>query len=202
MLITQDTTVVWSLTYSQTSESAKSSGPQETSLQTKLMEAMEFQLSYFKFQKVMLLKCYTQYARKYGNLNSGHRTRSFHFNPRGGQCQRMFKLSHTYTLILHGHKVMLKILQARLQQYMNWDFSDVQTGFRNVRGTKDQIANIHWIIEKAREFKKNASTSVLLTTPKLFTLWIRTNWKILQLGNTRPSSLPSVKPVCRSRSNI
>ena len=83
------------------------------------MEAMEFQLSYFKFQKVMLLKCYTQYARKYGNLNSGHRTRSFHFNPRGGQCQRMFKLSHTYTLILHGHKVMLKILQARLQQYMN-----------------------------------------------------------------------------------
>ena len=62
---------------------------------------------------------------------------------------------HTITLILHASKVMLKILQARLQQYMNWQLPDVQAGFRKSRGTRDQIANIHWTIEKAREFQKN-----------------------------------------------
>ena len=58
-------------------------------------------------------------------------------------------------LISHASKVMLKILQGRLQQYVNQEHSDVQTGFRKGRGTRDQIANIHWIIEKAREFQKN-----------------------------------------------
>ena len=58
-------------------------------------------------------------------------------------------------LISHTSKVMLKILQARLQQYMNREFQDVQDGFRKGRGARDQIANIHWIIEKAREFQKN-----------------------------------------------
>ena len=62
---------------------------------------------------------------------------------------------HTIALISHASKVMLKILQARLQQYMNHELSDVQAGFRKGRGTRDQIANIHWIIEKAREFQKN-----------------------------------------------
>ena len=62
---------------------------------------------------------------------------------------------HTITLISHASKVMLKILRARLQQYMNWEFPDVQAGFRNGRGTRDQIANIHWIIEKARKFQKS-----------------------------------------------
>ena len=61
----------------------------------------------------------------------------------------------TVALISHISKVMLKILQARLQQYMNHEFPDVQAGFREGRGTSDQIANIHWIIEKAREFQKN-----------------------------------------------
>ena len=56
---------------------------------------------------------------------------------------------------LHASKVMLKILQARLQQYMNHELPDVQAGFRKGRGTRDQIANIHWIIEKSREFQKN-----------------------------------------------
>ena len=59
----------------------------------------------------------------------------------------------TIALISHASKVTLKILQARLQQYMNREFSDVQAGFRKGRGTRDQIANIHWIIEKAREFQ-------------------------------------------------
>ena len=66
----------------------------------------------------------------------------------------MFKLPHI-TFISHASKVMLKILQARLQQYVNWELSDVQGGFQKGRGTRDQIANIHWIIEKAREFQKN-----------------------------------------------
>ena len=61
----------------------------------------------------------------------------------------------TMALISHASKVMLKILQARLHQYVNCEFPDVQTGFRKGRGTRDQIANIHWIMEKAREFQKN-----------------------------------------------
>ena len=63
--------------------------------------------------------------------------------------------NHTIALISHASKVMLKILQARLQQYVNCEFPDVQAGFRKGRGTRDQIANICWIIEKAREFEKN-----------------------------------------------
>ena len=70
---------------------------------------------------------------------------------------------------------MLKILQARLLQYVNRELPDVQAGFRKGRGTKDQIANTHWIMEKAREFQKT-STSALLTTPKPLTVWITTNW--------------------------
>ena len=89
------------------------------------------------------------------------------------QCQRMFKLPHSCT-ISHASKVMLKILQARLQQCMNCQFTDVQTGFRKGRGTRDQIANIHRIIEKAREFRKT-SISALWTMPKPLTVWITTN---------------------------
>ena len=74
---------------------------------------------------------------------------------------------------------MFKILQARLQQYMNHELPDVQAGFRKGRGTRDQIANIHWIMEKAREFQKT-SISALLTMPKPLTVWITTNWKFLK----------------------
>ena len=70
---------------------------------------------------------------------------------------------------------MLKILQTRLQQYVNSELPDVQAGFRKDRGTRDQIANIHWIIKKAREFQKKTSTSALLTIPKPLTVWITTN---------------------------
>ena len=70
---------------------------------------------------------------------------------------------------------MLKILQARLQQYANCELPDVQAGFRKGRGTRDQIANICWIIEKAREFQKKTSISALLTMPKPLTVWITTN---------------------------
>ena len=76
---------------------------------------------------------------------------SFHSNPKERQCQRMLKHC-TIALISHASKVMLKILQARLQRYMYCEFPDVQAGFRKGRGTRDQTANINWIIEKAREF--------------------------------------------------
>ena len=79
---------------------------------------------------------------------------SFHSNPKARQCQRMLKLL-TIALISHASKVMLKILQTRLQQYVNCELPDVQAGFRKGRGTRDQIANIHWIMEKARDFQKN-----------------------------------------------
>ena len=76
----------------------------------------------------------------------------FHSNPKEKQCQRI--LYHTIALISHARKVMLKILQATLQQYMNYELLDVQAGFRKGRETRDQIANIHCIIEKPREFQK------------------------------------------------
>ena len=70
---------------------------------------------------------------------------------------------------------MLKILQARLQQYVNRELPDVQTGFRKARGTRAEIANIGWIIERAKEFQKKTSTFALLTMPKPLTVWITTN---------------------------
>ena len=80
----------------------------------------------------------------------------------------------TIALISHASKVMLKILQARLQQYVNHELPDVQAGFKKGRGTRDQIANICWIIEKAKSSRKT-STSALLTTLKPLTMWITTN---------------------------
>ena len=91
---------------------------------------------------------------------------------------------------------MLKILQVRLQQYVNQELPDVQAGFRKGRGTRGQIANIHWIIEKARKFQKNiyfAKAFDSLDYNKL--------WEILRHGNTRPPYLPPEKSVCRSRNN-
>ena len=79
---------------------------------------------------------------------------SFHSNPKERQCQRCSNY-HTIALISHASKVMLKILQARLQQYVNCELPGVQAGLRKVKGTRDQIANIHWLIKKAREFQKN-----------------------------------------------
>ena len=106
----------------------------------------------------------------------------------------------TIALISHIIKVMLKILQARLQHYVNYELPDVQAGFRKARGTRYQTANMCWII-KNQESSRKTSTSALFTTPKCLTMWITKNWKILQDANTRPSDLPPEKSVCRSRSN-
>ena len=104
----------------------------------------------------MLWKCYTQYASKYWKLSSDHRTGKYQLS---FQSQRNATTSNvqiiTITLTSHTGKVMLKILKARLQQYVTQELPDVQAGFRKGRGTRNQITNIHWIIEKAREFQKN-----------------------------------------------
>ena len=169
---------------------------------------MEFQLSYFKFWKMMLWKCCTQYASKFGKLSSGHRAGKGPFSfqsqrkvmPKNAQTTTQLHSSHTLVwrklhwrrkwqltpVFLPGkshgqkslvgcspwgrkelgttgwlthltciNKVMLKILQARFQQYVNRELPDVQAGFRKGRGTRDQIANIQWIIKKGRKFQKN-----------------------------------------------
>ena len=96
---------------------------------------------------------------------------------------------------------MLKILQARLQQYVNWELPDVQAGFRKGRGIRDQIANIHWIIEKKIEFQKNIYFYFIDYTKAFDCVEYNKLWKILRDGNTRPPFLPPGKPVCRSRNH-
>ena len=96
---------------------------------------------------------------------------------------------------------MLKILQARLQQYVNHEFPDVQAGFRKGRGTRDQIANIYWIIEKAREFQKNIYFC-FIDYAKAFDFVDHNKLENSERdGNTRPPDLPLEKPICRSGSN-
>ena len=85
---------------------------------------------------------------------------------------------HTIWLISHTTKVILKILQERIQQYVNWELPDVQAGFRKGRETRNQIANVCWIIEKAREFEKNNYFFVIDYATAF--VWITTNWKILK----------------------
>ena len=104
-------------------------------------------------------------------------------------------------LISRASKVMLKILQARLQQYMNHKLPDVQAGFRKGRGTRDQIANIHWIIEKAREFQKNMYFC-FIDYAKVFDCVDHNKLENSSRdGNTRPPDLPLEKSVCLSGSN-
>ena len=96
---------------------------------------------------------------------------------------------------------MLKILQARLQQYMNHELPDVQAGFRKDRGTRDQITNNRWIIEKAREFQKNIYFCFIDYAKAFDCVDHNKLWKILRDENTRPPDLPPDKAVCRSGSN-
>ena len=126
---------------------------------------------------------------------------SFHSNPKKGNAKEYSNYG-TISLISHTSKVMLKSLQSRLQQYVNHELLDVQAGFRKGRGTRDQIANIRWIIKKAREFQKN-TYFCLLTMPKPLTMWITTNYENSSRdGNARPPDLPPEKSICRSKRNI
>ena len=150
---------------------------------------------------MMMWKCYTQYVSKFGKLSSGHRTGKGQFSfpsqrktmPKNAQTTAQLHSSHTL--------VMFKIPQARFQQYVNHEIPDVQAVFKKGRGTRDEIANILWIIKRSREFKKNiyfcfidyAKTFDCLDQNKLEnseSVW-----------NTRPPDLPLEKFVCTSGSN-
>ena len=105
-------------------------------------------------------------------------------------------------LLRHASKVMLKILQARLQQYMIHELPDVKVSFRKGRGTRDQIAKIHWIMEKAREFQKNIYLCFIDYAIAFDCVDHNKLWKILkEIGNTRQPDLLLEKSVCRSGSN-
>ena len=107
----------------------------------------------------------------------------------------------TIALISHATKVMLKILQARLQQYMNRELPDDQAGFRKGRGTRDQIATIRWIIKKAREFQKNIYFCFIDYAKAFDSVDHNKLENSERDGNTRPPDPPLEKPVCRSGSN-
>ena len=124
---------------------------------------------------------------------------SFHSNPKEGQCQRMLKLLHNCTHLTS--KVMLKILQARLQQYVNRELPDVQASFRKGRGSRDQIANICWVMEKAREFQKNINFCFIDYAKALDCVDHNKLENSERDENTRPPDVPLEKPICRSGSN-
>ena len=123
----------------------------------------------------MMWKCCFQHVIKFWKFSraTGLEKVSVHSNPKEGQLQRMFKLSYNCTHF-NTSRVMLKITQARLQQYVNRELPVVQAGLWKGRGTRDQIANICWIMEKAREFQENIYF-VSLTTLKPLTVRITTN---------------------------
>ena len=128
----------------------------------------------------MLWKCCTQYASKFGKLSSGHKTGKGQFTfPKKGNAKECLNY-RTIAVISHTRKVMLKILQARLQQYVNWELPDVQAGFRKGRGTRDQIANVCWFIKKAREFQKNIYFCFIDYAKALNHVDHNKLWKILQ----------------------
>ena len=134
---------------------------------------MEFQLSFFQILKddaVKVLHSICQQIWKTQQWPQDWERSVLIPSPKKGNAKECPNY-HTTALISHASKVMLKILQARLQQYMNWELPDVQAGFRKGRGTRDQIANICWIIEKAREFQKNIC---FIDYAKAF-VWITTN---------------------------
>ena len=160
---------------------------------------MEFQLGSWKSWKMMLWKCCTQYARKFGNsaVATGLERSVFIPVPKKGSAEQCSNY-RTIAIVSHTSKLMLKILQARLQQYVNRELPDVQAGFRKGRGTRDQIANIRWIIEK-EESSRKTSISALLTMPKPLTVWITTNcgkfWKRWEYQTTWSASWETYKQV-------
>ena len=122
---------------------------------------------------------------------------SFHSNPNAKECSNY----HTIALISHASKVMFKILQARLQQYVNCELPDVQAGFRKGRGTRDQIANIHWIMGKAREFQKNTYFCCIDCAKAFDCVDHKKLWKILKEIGIPVHLTCLEKPICRSGSN-
>ena len=153
------------------------------------MEVMEFQLRYFKSWKMMLWKCYTQYASKFGKLTCGHRTGKGQFSFQS-QRKAMPKNAQTTTQLHSSHtlasKVMLKILQARLQQYMNCELV-----LEKAEEPEIKLPTSAGSLKKQESFRKS-SISAFLTMPKPLTLWITINcgkfWKRWEYQTTWPAS--------------
>ena len=150
--------------------------------------------------------CCTQYASKFGKLSSGHRTGKGQFSvfiaiPKKCHAKECSDY-RTVILISHASKIMLKILQARLQQHVNTELPDVQAGFRKGRGNRDQTANTHWFTAKAKEFQKNIYFCFI---DYVKVIDCEDHKKIVENssrdGNTRPPYLSPEKLVCRSRNN-
>ena len=149
----------------------------------------------------MLWKCCTQYASKFGKLNSGQETGkvSFHSNPKERQWQRMLKPPHNCT---HLTRSNAQNSPSQASADVNHELRDVQAGFRKGRGNRDQTANIHWIIEKAREFQNNTYFYFIDYTKAFDCVNHNEVWKILQeMGIPDHFTCLLKKPVCRSRSN-
>ena len=127
-----------------------------------------------KDDAVKVLHSICQQVRKTQQWPQDWKSSIFFQIPKKGNAKE-FSNYHTIALISHTNKVMLNILQVRFQKYMNHELPNVQAGFRKGRGTRDQIANIRWIMEKGREFQKKTFISALLTMPKPLTVWITTN---------------------------
>ena len=152
---------------------------------------MEFQLSYFKSWKMMLWNCCIQYPSKFWKEQWPQNWKRWVFIWIVKKAYaKEWSNYRTIAFISHASIGMLKIIQARLQQYMNCELPDVQAGFRKGRGTRDQIAIICWTIEKAREFQKT-SIPALLTLPKSLSVWVTINcwkyWKRWEYQNTCPA---------------
>jgi len=141
---------------------------------------MKFHLSYFKSWKMMLWKCFTQYASKFGKLSSGHRTGKDQSTFQSQRKAMPKNVQTTIALISHPSKVMHKFFQSRLEQYMNRELPDVQAGFIKGRGTRDQTFNIHWIIKKAREFQKNICFCFIDYAKAFDCVYHNKLWKILK----------------------
>ena len=161
---------------------------------------MEFPISNLKDDAVKVLPSICQQVWKTQQWPPDWKRSVFIPIPKKGNAKECSNYC-TITLISHTSKVILKILQARLQQYMNQKLSDVQAGFRKGRGTRDQITNIHWIIEKGRELQKNIYFSFIDYVQAFDYVDHNKLWKILRDGNIRPPDLPPEKSVCKSRSN-
>ena len=132
---------------------------------------------------------------------TGLENASFHSIPKKGNVKEC--LNHwTTAFISHDSKVMLKILQARLQQYVNWELPDVQARFRKGRGTRDQIANIHWIIKKSTEFQKNIYFCFIDYAKAFDCVDHHKLWRILkEMGIPDHLTCLLRNNACRSRSN-
>ena len=187
--MTQIFKMVWPLTYSQISWNVKSSGPLEASTNKASggdgIPVELFQILKDDAVKVLHSKC--QQTWKTQQWPQDWKRSVFIPIPKKDKAKECSNY-HTIALISHTSKVMLKILQARLQWYVNCELPDVQAGFRKGRGTRDQIANIHWIMEKAREFQK----TIYFCFIDYAFVWITINygkfWKRWEYQTTWPAS--------------